>query len=218
MSRACCVSDDVQEAALSGTPPAPAILTSALHLASELLAEIAPRFFESDSSLDVDSAGPGFCSDLAEALYGADDMKTALIPELEGRELLAAGFATVLRLARGCITRRSRQESDRTLLVEALGLLQPLSLASTYSDELLPIAWDSSAWMAGFIAFLVQDPAGVASFGLHAEVIRSILTLAGTETLRPAVTRNERSVVQALTDKVRRPSPFRCALTTVIAA
>lgn len=181
-------------------------LSSAISLVGELIEEISPKFFEEESDLQP-STSDQFCSTLADSLYEASDMKTALIPETDGRELLVAGFGTVLRLALRCS--QQLQESTPTpalvqLLLSTLSLVGIFSNAASYSPETLLVDWSPQEWIVSFMKTLSIDPASPTAFPLHSAIVQAILTLARTSTLSPIVEKNERSVVQALTDKVSR--------------
>jgi hypothetical protein len=184
-------------------------LASVMEFTGELLQEISPKFFETTESspeLPPDHLG----RTLANALYGAADMKAASLPETEGRELLTAGFATALRLAETCANEVTRTEGASTyatkLLLSTLAIIGTLSTATSHSAENLRLPWRPEEWTDAFVRCLAATGASVATFPLHAAVMKAILTLAKTPTLRPSVRRNRRHLVEALASKVCSPS------------
>lgn len=189
-------------------------LTAAVDFTSELLQEISPKFFETaDSSLETPAEHLGLT--LANALYEAADMKTASITETEGRELLTSGFVTAIRLAKTCADEvtsgTSASPGTTKLLTSTLAILTSLSTATSHSSETLRVAWRPEDWAETFVRCLSTTPARTATFPLHAAMIRAILTLAKTPTLRPALRKNNRLLVEALASKVRSTSsPKRC--------
>lgn len=175
------------------------MLTSAIEFAGELLEEISPKFFESDF-VDYDDLPEQFCSKMVNSLYEAEDMKTAVIPDTDGRELLSAGFATVLRLAQACA--KDGAELDRSLLPASLRLLETLAEAAGHSDQVLGVNWLPFEWTGTFIALLGREDASTKNFEVHSVIIRSMLVLSKMPTLSPEMELNDRSLVQSLTDKV----------------
>jgi hypothetical protein len=174
-------------------------------LTGELLHEISPKFFETIDSL-VEPPAEHLGRTLANALYGASDMKAASLPETEGRELLTSGFATALQLAERCAsevtTTKGTSRSAIELLLASLDIIATLSKASSHSDETLQLPWQPEAWTDSFVRCLEATRASVSSFALHAAIVSAILTLAKTPSLRPAVKRNRRHLVEALASKV----------------
>ena len=132
-------------------------------------------------------------------------MKTALLSETDGRELLIAGFATVLRLALRCSTQLQESTTSPALiqlLLSTLGLVGIFSNAASFSPETIFVDWSPQDWIDSFVATLSIGSTSPASFPLHSAIVQAILTLSRTTTLSPMVEKNERSVVQSLTDKV----------------
>lgn len=127
-------------------------------------------------------------------------MKTASLPETEGRELLSAGFATILRLCQTCVNSPSTASSQ--LLASSVALIKSLSEATSHSGELLHVRWNPRDWTDSVVRSLFTSPATPVTFSLHAALIRSMLTLVKTPTLRPAFVRDSREVIEALTTKV----------------
>lgn len=177
-------------------------------LTGELLQEISSKFFEStDAAPEVPPEHLG--RTLADALYGAPDMKAASLPETEGRELLTAGFATALRHAETCAkeiadTKEASMTRGATeLLLATLATIATLSAATAHSDDTLLLPWKSEAWTDALVRCLIAEEASVAAFPLHAAIVNVILTLVRTPALKPAVQRNRRHLVEALASKVR---------------
>jgi hypothetical protein len=172
----------------------------------ELLHEISPRFFETapDSSLETPPEHLGLT--LADALYEATDMKTASITETEGRELLTSAFVTTLRLAQTCAyeiaSTRTTPSATIELLISTLSIVAALSEATSHAPENLRVAWNPEEWTRALVSCLNAAPASPAVFGLHAAIIRSILGLTKTPTLRPSLKKNNRILVESLTSKV----------------
>lgn len=180
-------------------------LSSVLSLTCELLDEIPNKFFESTApSTEVPPEHLG--KTLADTLYGAEDMKAASLPEMEGRELLTAGFATALRLAETCAKQATAKKAgtgeEVALLLETLAILGVLSNATSHSSELLPLTWLAEEWTDSLLLCLEASPAAVASFPLHSAIVKSILTLSKTPALHPPIARNRRRLVEALTSKL----------------
>jgi len=198
--------DLVEQASATETPfGAYAHLTATLSLARELLEEIPAKFFEStEPSTELPPSHLGRA--LADTLYAAEDMKAASLPEMDGRELLTAGFATALRLAETCakqVTDRQAGTGDEAgLLLGTLEIVGVLSTATSHSAELLALKWEAQDWTDSLLACLEAGSATVSSFALHSAIIKSILTLSKTPALHPPITRNRRRLVEALTSKL----------------
>lgn len=181
------------------------MLVSVVNLAAELLREISPKFFESVEPL-AEMPEDHLGRSLANALYGATDLKAASLPETEGRELLTSGFATALRLAERCanevINTTGPTLAPTKLLMASLSTIFTLSAASLHSDETLQLAWDPEAVTDAFVRCLQKSEAKVSLFSAHAAIISAILTLAKTPNLQPPLRRNRRPLVEALASKV----------------
>lgn len=192
--------------ASSRTPDAfadTARLVSAIKLTGELLHEISPKFFESTDHIH-EQPPEHLGHALASALYGAADMKTASLPETEGRELLTSGFTTVLLLSETCASAvASGNDRAGSLLSATLAIISTLSEATAHASDFLELAWKPEAWSDVLVRCLGASPATPAAFPLHAAVIHAILTLAHTPSLRPALQKNRRPLIEVLTSKVR---------------
>lgn len=201
-------------------PPHPSEpLTAALQLAIELLHEIPHRFFDPSSPSSTDPPPPKFGQTLADTLYGAADMKSASLPETDGRELLAGGLGAVLRIVQGCagrladadtVSEGSGVSSQRDLLLataSTLGALVQLSASSEAGVPPLIIpSWSPDAWTEALLRCLSASPASVANFELHSTVVRTILEVASQkEALQPALRAQRRELIEALSSKVRCP-------------
>lgn len=181
-------------------------LKSAIDFTSDLLHEISPKFFESAETAESATEPPpehlGFT--LASGLYGAADMKTASLPETEGRELLTSGFATAVRLAETCAgALAGGNASASALLLSTLAIISSLADATAHSDEQLELTWKPEEWTDALVKCLAVAPARPAAFPVHAAIVKGILTLAQTESIRPGLQKNRRVLVEALTSKVR---------------
>ncbi|KAI5481667.1 cellular morphogenesis-related protein [Pseudohyphozyma bogoriensis] len=182
-------------------------LTAAMEFTSELLHEISPRFYETgEASDEVPPEHLGLS--LANELYGSVDMKTASLPETEGREFLIAGFVSAMRLAATCsgVVSSNTKSLDGglvgELLIRTLGIIETLAAATAHSKDNLALDWNPDEWVNGFVKCLATSPSNSKIFPLHSAIINSILTLAGTPTIQPALQKGRRSLVEALTSKL----------------
>lgn len=155
---------------------------------------------------------------LADALYGAADLKAASLPETEGRELLTSGFATALRLAERCAdevvaTKQGEPTKPSTaLLMSALDTIFALSAASMHSDQALQLDWKPEKLTTALVRCLQGAKATVSLFPSHAAIVLIITTLANTPNLQPALKRNQRPLVEALASKVSAPLSCRVSV------
>ncbi|GAA6000168.1 hypothetical protein JCM10207_007887 [Rhodosporidiobolus poonsookiae] len=188
-------------------------LAPALQLAADLLQEVPAKFFEPTPTSPSEAPPAYFGQSLADTLYGAVDMKSASVPETEGRELLAGGLGATLKLVHHCAERIARAESDadrtaaRQLLLAAVPALELLvDLASESSSEPAPLhlsSWSPEKWTGALVDCLSAFPASVANFELHATIIRTILALSSSaDALQPTLRVTERSLLDALTSKL----------------
>lgn len=137
-------------------------------------------------------------------------MKTASVPEMQGRELLASGFTTALRLARTCAEVLSGSEHGKgngkggvaALLLATLTVIDTLAGATAYSAEDVVLRWHPDEWADAFVKCLRGGKAGTETWKLHKAMIMALLTLGGTPTIRPGLKRGRRSLVEPLTSKV----------------
>lgn len=140
-------------------------------------------------------------------------MKTASLPETEGREILASGIATVLRLIERCATELAAQppnqiEGLQQLLIASLETLFILSDATAHSDDLIQLPWQVDSWTRHLMRCLKAAPASVSQFPLHSNIISAILTLSKTPTIHPPLRRNQRALIEALSSKVKYAVPL----------
>ncbi|KAL8286531.1 hypothetical protein RQP46_004548 [Phenoliferia psychrophenolica] len=200
-------------------------LKSAIDLTIDLLHEIAPKFFDSDDSTsaslssphDPEPTPPHLGLSLASGLYGATDMKTASLPETEGRELLTSAFSTALRLAETCSKAlASGPTSDleggaSELLLSTLSIIASLAEATTHSTVPIEIEWRPEEWTDALVRCLEVAPARPAAFAVQAAIVKGVLTIAQTSTIRPGLQKNRRSLVEALTSKLLEYLQPECA-------
>ncbi|GAA5982369.1 hypothetical protein JCM11641_006959 [Rhodosporidiobolus odoratus] len=191
----------------------PEQLAAAVDLAVDLLHEVPSRFFDPPSSAVPEPVPAHLGLSLADALYGAKDVKAASLPETDGRELLTGGLSSVLHVLQASARRLAspRQEdheasraifrSAATALHLLLDLISPPEAANT-AAPLLP-DWSPDGWMNALTECLAAYPASVANFGLHCSVIRTILKMSsqGT-TMRPNLETTKRSCMEILASKL----------------
>ncbi|GAA6042706.1 hypothetical protein JCM8097_003757 [Rhodosporidiobolus ruineniae] len=200
--------DLVESIASDTSKPLPSSsFAAALHLVLELLHEVPVRFFDSSPSSPSDAPPPSFGRTLADTLYGAEDMKSASLPETDGRELLAGGLGAVLRIMEASAERltasaaaeegEAGRRNGQDLLLAAVPVLEALvELASSNSpsdaadvsprtapptEVALPLplsSFDLPSWSTTLLRCLDAYPAKVAHFALHEAVIRSLLEVA----------------------------------------
>jgi hypothetical protein len=182
-------------------------LTSAMSLANALLHEISTKLFEPTETA-IEPASERLGLSLAEALYGAADMKSASLPETEGREILASGLATILRLIERCAKEIAAVPAGASildverLLITSLETVYMLSDATAHSNDTLQLPWRVEEWTRHLIRCLNAFPASVGRFSLHSNIVSAILTLSKTPTIQPPLRRNQRALIEALTAKV----------------
>ncbi|KAM0754971.1 hypothetical protein T439DRAFT_284317 [Meredithblackwellia eburnea MCA 4105] len=200
-------------------------LTSATNFTVELLREISPKFFEPSADFLLHPHEPPgdehLGNSLASALYGAADMKTASLPETEGRELLTAGFGTAMRLAGKCAAAVTEGKNEaKGLLAASLKIIAVLADATAHSAHAtigsvtgaveedgkpgltLELAWHPDRWAETFVKCLSVEQASPINFPLHAALIKTILTLAETPNLSPPLAKGRRGLIEALTSKL----------------
>ncbi|GAA6058598.1 hypothetical protein JCM10212_004009 [Sporobolomyces blumeae] len=186
-------------------------LADAVALAAALLHEIPSAFFApTEHHPPLEDLPPNqFGRTLATALYGAADVKTASLPEVEGRELLAGGVSTALRIVE-IVARRTGESSSRDdekhstrLLLAAADVLAPLlSAAATTNPDVLRISWSPRDWTEAVMQGLARSKATVSTFPRHAALVKLVLKITETTTIRPALPRGSRDMVEALGSKL----------------
>ncbi|CEQ42798.1 SPOSA6832_04666 [Sporobolomyces salmonicolor] len=181
-------------------------LAQAVSFASELLHEIPASFFAPTSDHALESPPARFGQSLADALYSAPDVKAASLPETEGRELLAAGLATALRLVEAC-AKQVGQSADgdagtRELLLSAIRIVEQLAVASGEVEDELHLPWQPVGWTDSLIGCLSASRAIVANFTLHSSIIKLVLTLTKASRLRPPLRGDRRPLIEALASKL----------------
>ncbi|KAM0788392.1 hypothetical protein ACM66B_001530 [Microbotryomycetes sp. NB124-2] len=186
----------------SETPLDASVLAEVLILARELLLEIPHKFFETaQPTLDDSSRHLGRY--LADSLYSAVDMKSASLPEVEGREILASGFVTVLRLVQSCTSLQTAVEaSSSSVMIASLNLVFVLADATSQSGDPLQLPWNPTEWTTALIRFLDSKPASCVAFPLHSVIASSILALSKDNAIQPTVRRNQRPLTSALLSKL----------------
>ncbi|GAA5963888.1 hypothetical protein JCM21900_003967 [Sporobolomyces salmonicolor] len=181
-------------------------LAQGVSFASELLHEIPASFFAPTSDHALESPPAHFGQSLADALYSAPDVKAASLPETEGRELLAAGLATALRLVEAC-AKQVGQSADgdvgaRELLLSAIRIVEQLAVASGEVEDELHLPWQPEGWADSLIGCLSASRATVANFTLHSSIIKLVLTLTKASRLHPPLRGDRRALIEALASKL----------------
>lgn len=143
-------------------------------------------------------------------------MKTASLPETEGREILASGFATTIRLIERCAAIVASSNAVPTsdivqLLLASLSTIYVLSDATSHSNDTVQLPWRVDDWTNRLMSCLESSPASVEAFELHSTIVSVILTLAKTPALQPPLRRNRRPLIEALAAKVS-PGELRASV------
>ncbi|KAK4051842.1 hypothetical protein OIV83_002547 [Microbotryomycetes sp. JL201] len=186
----------------SETPLDATVLTDVLVLARELLLEIPHKFFESAQPV-LDDSSRHLGRFLADSLYSAIDMKSASLPEVEGREILASGFVTVLRLVQNSTSVAGHSPSaGGSLVIASINLIFVLADATAQSGDPLQLPWSPEQWTTALVKYSDSWPASCAAFPLHSVIASSISTLSKVNAIRPTVKRNQRSLISALLSKL----------------
>ncbi|GAA5879237.1 hypothetical protein JCM8547_003940, partial [Rhodosporidiobolus lusitaniae] len=198
----------------ASTPPTGESLASALQLAVELLGEVPARFFASSTSNVQEPPPPYFSRSLADTLYGAEDIKSASLPETDGRELLAGGIVAVLRIVQHCAERvgtsgsadEETRTSARNLLLAAVPVLDTLvDVASTSSTDAQPLKlpeWDPASWTSSLLRALSGFSPSVANFPLLSGIVKTILNVSTRDgALQPGLRAETKTVVEPLVAK-----------------
>ncbi|GAA5887198.1 hypothetical protein JCM6882_002446 [Rhodosporidiobolus microsporus] len=194
----------------------PSPLPGVLQLAGDLLREVPSRFFHASPAGTPEPLPPLSARSLADSLYGAEDVKAASLPETEGRELLAAGIASVLRtmqawaqsLVRADDAARDEATSPRQVFLEAVTVLERLvQLGATDADvpssPHLVLAWSPGTWLDGVVRCFTSVPATILNFDLHSAIVRSIVAISDSSgALHPAPSAGTRTVMAALVSKL----------------
>lgn len=173
----------------------------------ELLQEVSPSFFES-SQLSEKSTEQHLGLKMADSLYDASDMKSALLGDMNGQQLLTSAFSTALRIAKICAQTVIDSNDLETisistqLLASTFTVITSLSAASQHSSALLRVDWNPEEFTKIFIQCIEISKASVETFQLHSTIVKITLTLSKTPTLRPSMKKNQRILVEGLTSKV----------------
>lgn len=173
----------------------------------ELLQEVSPSFFES-SQLSVKATEQHLGLQMADALYDASDMKSAPLGDINGQHLLTSAFSTTLRIAKICVQAVIDSSDSETiaistqLLASTFTVLSSLSAASLHSLSSIRVDWNPDEVTNIFIKCIEKSKASVEAFPLHSTIVKSVLTLSKTPTLRPSMKKNQRTLVEGLTSKV----------------
>ncbi|BGP14202.1 hypothetical protein JCM10213v2_002145 [Rhodosporidiobolus nylandii] len=210
------VLDLVKDLVSSSSASPSSTVIPALQLVVDLLHEIPRKFFDPSTSGPLDSPPPQFGQSLADLLYSADDMKSASLPETDGRELLAGGLAAALQIVQAVAERlaasagqQARELPLRELLLASIPALDVLLEIASSADEsgaspsLPAFPWSPEAWGGALLGCISAFPAHVAHFELHSTLIRSMLDVASkTSALRPALRVDRRDMVEKLGSKL----------------
>ncbi|BGP31712.1 hypothetical protein JCM10296v2_003486 [Rhodotorula toruloides] len=212
-----------------------ASLPPAVGLATELLREVSPKFFDSTTDGSSSASSVNLGTSLADALYAADDVKSAAMPAVEGRKLLAAGLETSLRIIKACAKRLSRdgvadssapglpgeRDALRQVVLATAGcvtLFVELATDSISETSLRLPSWVPEDWTKTLLSCFEGSPARVANFTLHAGIVKIILDLGSARTLEPCLRGDDRFLIQTLAAKLLdylRPGTSPCYLEAV---
>lgn len=180
-------------------------LSSAIQVAIDLLREIPPNFYHGHTDHLVDAPPEHFGTSIADALYDASDVKSASLPEVEGRELLAGGIASSLRMVERASATLSRN-SDASL---SAYLLSTISLASLLVDtagaalDELRIAWTPETWFKALVTGSDATGVSISNFPLHSALVGLALKLTQSEVLEPRSSENRDKLSESLASRVR---------------
>ncbi|SCV67868.1 BQ2448_5479 [Microbotryum intermedium] len=195
---------DLVEQALAGTlqvehglgtrslEPDRLVLTTILQLVVELIREVSPHFYDSNDTLVIldPPEDPHLGQTLADLLYGATDMKTASLPETEGRELLASGLASTTRLIQAC------------LLLDSFGVLLALFVVTESLETHINVAWEPEKWAKSVVQALERTETTIGNFGIFGCVVWGLSTVILAKNVRPTVSRNQREWLEKIAAKL----------------
>ncbi|GAA5831398.1 hypothetical protein JCM3766R1_001734 [Sporobolomyces carnicolor] len=156
-------------------------LSSAIQVAIDLLREIPPNFYHGHTDHLVDAPPEHFGTSIADALYDASDVKSASLPEVEGRELLAGGIASSLRMVERASATLSR---NRAAL-----------------DE-LRIAWTPETWFKALVTGSDATGVSISNFPLHSALVGLALKLTQSEVLEPRSSENRDKLSESLASRL----------------
>lgn len=183
----------------------PIALVSALELVDELLREVPSTFFQASKTPSVaDSAS--VARPLADVLYSSSDMKSASLPEVDGRALLAAGLSAAFEIVEACVA-EPHADAPATFTLNAVKLLTRLHEVVLDSDTSgVDVVWQPADWINSVAAFIASTRANPSTFRIDAALVKLLLDLAATQGLRPPAKVDRRSVVEVMAKKVGKPS------------
>ncbi|SCZ93044.1 BZ3500_MvSof-1268-A1-R1_Chr6-2g08425 [Microbotryum saponariae] len=215
---------DLVEQALTGTlqieqglatralEPDRLVLTTILQFVVELIKEVSPHFYDSNDALVVldPPEDPHLGQTLADLLYGATDMKTASLPETEGRELLASGLASTTRVIQACVEPNSRlgdaqsryQTNGGKLLLDSLRVLLSLFVVTESLDTQIKVAWEPETWAKSVVGALERTETTMANWGIFGCVVWGLSTVMTGKNVRPTLKRNRRDLLEAIAAKL----------------
>ncbi|GAA6010233.1 hypothetical protein JCM11491_005403 [Sporobolomyces phaffii] len=195
---------DRVEAEIASKDQVASTLAPAVTLAAELLREIPPAFYPAHTAQPPAVPPANFGQSLADALYDAPDVKSASLPEVEGRELLAGGIAAALRIVRQAAEGlyKNHGVSPSPVLLATTSVLDLLLSSATTSADEVRIAWNPDEWIESLTNGSDATPTSISSFPLHSSLVRLTLNLAQADTLRPSLNRARERVTEALACKL----------------
>ncbi|KDE03256.1 hypothetical protein MVLG_06250 [Microbotryum lychnidis-dioicae p1A1 Lamole] len=215
---------DLVEQALTGTlqveqglatrafEPDRLVLTTILQFVVELIKEVSPHFYDSNDALVVldPPEDPHLGRTLADLLYGATDMKTASLPETEGRELLASGLASTTRVIQACVEPNPRlgdaqsryQANGGKLLLDSIGVLLSLYVVTESLDTQIKVAWEPETWAKSVVRALERTETTMANWGIFGCVVWGLSTVMTSKNVKPTLKRNRRDLLKAIAAKL----------------
>ncbi|GAA5913260.1 Dop1p [Sporobolomyces salmoneus] len=179
-------------------------LSSAVTLATELLREIPQSFYAPHSDQLAESPPPHLGASVADALYEAADVKSASLPKVEGRELLAGGIASALRIVERASTLLSgtNDVALKTHILSTITLLDLLLDSASATLDKLRVSWTPDDWFRSLVSGANSTSVSISNFPLHSALVGLALKLTQTRVLEPRSMRNTDQLTTNLATKL----------------
>ncbi|GJN87072.1 hypothetical protein Rhopal_000017-T1 [Rhodotorula paludigena] len=135
-------------------------------------------------------------------LARSSDMKSASLPEVDGRALLAAGLSAAFEIVQACVA-EPHANAPATFTLTAVKLLTRLhEVVLDLDTSGVDVVWQPTDWINSIAAFIASTRANPATFRIDAALVKLILDLAAAQGLRPPAKVDRRSVVEVMAKKL----------------
>ncbi|GAA5992102.1 hypothetical protein JCM5350_006348 [Sporobolomyces pararoseus] len=188
-------------------------LASAITLATELLREIPQSFYSPHSNHESEAPSSHLGQTLADALYGSPDVKSASLPEVEGRELLAGGTSAGLRIIERAAQdlARNSQPGLPAFILATTSLLDLLIDSASRSSTEVRIAWNPEKWFESVVEGVQAVTVSISNFLLHSELVTFALKVTRVKNLQPSLSGGREHLTESLASKLLEYLQPRCS-------